>query len=53
MPREDTPLFFRNFRKCKEHNPPPTIKWGIAMSEKWCEQCKKFIRLRIDWDGHP
>jgi hypothetical protein len=41
------------FKKCDEHKPPPTIKWGIASGKRWCEECKRFIPLRIDWSGHP
>lgn len=44
---------FSGFKECWQHEPPPTIKWGIASGKRWCRQCKKFIRLRIDWDGHP
>jgi hypothetical protein len=44
---------FSNFKKCKEHKPVPTIKMGIAMSQKWCEECKKFIKLKIDYTDHP
>lgn len=42
-----------HFKKCKEHTPPPSQKWGIAGSKKWCNQCKKFIELEIDFTGHP
>lgn len=30
-----------------------TVKWGIAASRRWCDICKVFVQLDIDWDGHP
>jgi hypothetical protein len=30
-----------------------TVKWGIARSQEWCDKCKRFVPLKIDWSGHP
>lgn len=30
-----------------------TIKWGISGNKEWCDKCKRFVQLKIDWSGHP